>query len=114
MEVNPSGFKSYLKACVPVIVYVIVSIVLAVIGFIYSTYYGNWKSGLWSLLWSVFCIALVAFVLTFVCNIPAETWKYGELLVWIFVLIALAMQLSAHTSFTVYTYRNTADKNYYL
>jgi len=112
MDQNITSFRSYMRMCAPVSLFVIFAIILAVIGLIYTTYYGNFKTGIMAFLSSAFWIAMVAIILTAVCNIPEKTWKYGELTSWAIVLILLGIQICANTSFTVYTYKNNAETIY--
>jgi uncharacterized membrane protein YoaK (UPF0700 family) len=108
IDIAKVEFKNYFNRCVPVIMYVIFAIALAVIGLIYTIYYGDFRTGIMSFLSSLLWIIVIAIILNFVCNIPRDVYKHGELTVWVIVLILLAIQISAHTSFTVYTYRNNA------
>jgi len=101
-----TDISGYFGKCVPVILYLIFAIAFAVIGLIYATYYGNLKTGIMSFLSALFWVFVVSVILNFVCNIDRNVYKHGELTVWVIVLVLLTLQISAHTSFTVITYKN--------
>lgn len=104
------SFKQYFKFCLPVAIYVIFALIIGVIGWIYTTYYSNWRTGLMTFLSALLWIIFIGFILSCICNLPG--FKYGEITVWVIVLILIIAQLCMHTGFTVYAYNASAPVTY--